>query len=168
MKDVEQRAAAKNFAEFWKNKGYEKGMSQPFWISLLRDVFGVENPEAFISFENQVMLDHTSFIDGYIEATHVLVEQKSIGKDLRAAIKQSDGTMLTPLQQAKRYSIELPYDKRPRWIVLSNFESFLVFDMMQPNGEGEEVLLKDLPKEYYRLNFLVKQGDGYIKCKDSR
>lgn len=163
MKDVEQRAAAKNFAEFWKNKGYEKGMSQPFWISLLRDVFGVENPEAFISFENQVMLDHTSFIDGYIESTHVLVEQKSIGKNLRAAIKQSDGTMLTPLQQAKRYSIELPYDKRPRWIVLSNFESFLVFDMMQPNGEGEEILLKDLPKEYYRLNFLVKQGDVHLQ-----
>lgn len=163
MKDVEQRAAAKKFAEFWKDKGYEKGMSQPFWLSLLRDVFGVEKPEAFISFENQIMLDHTSFIDGYIEATHVLVEQKSIGKNLRAAIKQSDGTMLTPLQQAKRYSIELPYDKRPRWIVLSNFESFLVFDMMQPNGEGEEILLKDLPKEYYRLNFLVKQGDVHLQ-----
>ena len=163
MKDVEQRAAAKQFAAFWKGKGYEKGHSQPFWMSLLRDVYGVSNPEAFISFENQVMLDHTSFIDGYIDATHVLVEQKSIGKNLNAPIRQSDGTMLTPLQQAKRYSAELPYDKRPRWIVLSNFEQFLVFDMMQPNGEGVEILLKDLPKEYYRLNFLVKQGDVNIR-----
>ena len=44
MTDREQRAAAKAFAEFWKGKGYEKGESQLFWTSLLRDVFGVEKP----------------------------------------------------------------------------------------------------------------------------
>lgn len=63
MTDREQRAAAKAFAEFWKGKGYEKGESQLFWTSLLRDVFGVEKPETVIVFEEQVRLDHTSFID---------------------------------------------------------------------------------------------------------
>ncbi|AFA48752.1 DNA methyltransferase [Acetobacterium woodii] len=163
MTDVEQRAAAKQFAEIWKDQGYEKGQSQPFWLSLLRDIYGVKNPEQFIIFEDQVVLDHTSFIDGIIPETHVLIEQKGINKDLRKAIKQSDGTMLSPFQQAKRYSADLPYSKRPRWIVTCNFKAFLIYDMEKPNGEPEEILLENLPAETYRLEFLVDTGDSHIK-----
>ena len=163
MTDKEQKSAAKKFAEYWKDKGYEKGESQPFWLSLLRDVFGVSEPEKFIAFEEQVHLDHTSFIDGHISATNVLIEQKSKGKNLRSGIKQSDGSMLTPFQQAKRYSSELPYSQRPRWIVTCNFEEFLVYDMEKPNCEPEQIFLKDLSKEYYRLNFLTDTGDENIK-----
>ena len=67
------------------------------------------------------------------------------------AIRQSDGSLLTPFQQAQRYSAVLPYSQRPRWIVTCNFEEFLVYDMEKPNGEPEQILLKDLEKEYYRL-----------------
>ena len=162
MKDIEQRAAAKRFAEVWKDKGYEKGDSQPFWLSLLRDVFGVEHPEEYISFEDQVHLDHTSFIDGSIPATHVLIEQKGLDKNLRKPIKQSDGTLLNPFQQAKRYSAELPYSMRPRWIITCNFQEFLVYDMEKPTGEPESILLKDLQKEYYRLKFLVEEKNELI------
>lgn len=163
MTDKEQKVAAKKFAEYWKDKGYEKGESQPFWLSLLRDIYGVAEPEKFIAFEEQVHLDHTSFIDGHISATNVLIEQKSKGKNLRSGIKQSDGSMLTPFQQAKRYSSELPYSQRPRWIVTCNFEEFLIYDMEKPNCEPEQIFLKDLPKEYYRLNFLTDTGDENIK-----
>ena len=156
MNDVEQRAAAKKFAVDWEGKGYEKGQSQIFWATLLHDVYGVAEPAKYINFEDQVKLDHTSFIDGYIETTKVLIEQKSLGKNLRAPIKQSDGSFLTPFQQAKRYVNELPVSKHPRWIVTCNFESFLVYDMERPNDEPQEILLKDLEKEYHRLNFLVK------------
>lgn len=48
MKDKEQKQRAKVFAEFWKDKGYEKGQSQSFWIQLLSDVYGVKNPTEFI------------------------------------------------------------------------------------------------------------------------
>lgn len=48
MTDVERKKAAKAFSEFWKDKGYEKGESQSFWTSLIRDVLGVEHPEQFI------------------------------------------------------------------------------------------------------------------------
>ena len=102
MNSTQQQVAAKQFAEYWKGKGYEKGESQPFWLSLLRNVYGVEHPEQFITFEDQVHLDHTSFIDGFIPTTHVLIEQKGLDKDLKKPIKQSDGTLLTPFQQAKR------------------------------------------------------------------
>ena len=163
MTEKEQKAAAKEFAAFWKDKGYEKGESQAFWMSLLRDVYGIAHPEQFISFEDQVKLDHTSFIDGYIEATHVMIEQKGLGKDLRKGIKQSDGSVLSPFQQAKRYAAELPYSKRPRWIITCNFAEFLVYDMEKPNGEPEQIFLKDLPKEYYRLQFLVDTGNENLK-----
>lgn len=163
MKDNEMRLAAKKFMTYWKDKGYEKGESQPFWIELLGKVFGVEDPTHFITFEEQVKLDHTSFIDGHISATHVLIEQKGRGKDLRKAIKQSDGSLLTPFQQAQRYSSVLPYSQRPRWIVTCNFEEFLVYDMEKPNGEPEQILLKNLDKEFYRLDFLVDTGNENIK-----
>lgn len=163
MTEREQKNAAKNFSDYWKDKGYEKGESQAFWLSLLREVLGVEKPETIIRFEDKVMLDHTSFIDGIIESTHVLIEQKSADKDLRKAIRQSDGSYLTPFQQAKRYSAELPYSERPRWIVTCNFREFLIYDMEKPTGEPESILLKDLFKEVYRLQFLVDTGSEHVR-----
>lgn len=163
MTDVQQRAAAKEFAAKWEGRGRERAESQPFWLSLLRDVYGVEHPEDMISFESSVMLDHASFIDGHIPKTHVLIEQKSRGKDLDAPIKQSDGTLLNPFQQAKRYSAELPYDDRPRWIVTSNFEEFRIYDMNRPNDPAEVLKLAHLENEAHRLNFLVDKGSLHVR-----
>lgn len=163
MTDSQIRAAAKSFSQKWQGRGYEKGESQSFWLSLLRDVFGVEHPEEFIVFEEQVHLDHTSFIDASIPKTRVLIEQKGLGKDLKKPIKQSDGSLLTPFQQAKRYITELPLSKHPRWVVTCNFGEFYVYDMEKPGGEPEKILLADLEKEYYRLQFLVDEGNEHIK-----
>ena len=163
MTAAQQQQAAKNFAAYWKGKGYEKGESQPFWLSLLRDVYGVEHPEQFIQFEEQVHLDHTSFIDGTIPATHVLIEQKGLGKDLNKPIKQSDGALLTPFEQAKRYILELPVSQHPRWVVTCNFSTFYVYDMERPRSEPEIIELANLEKEYYRLQFLVDAGNEHLK-----
>lgn len=163
MAEVKQRTAAKKFVEDWTGKGYEKGESQKFWLQLLGEVLSVEHPAQFISFEDQVHLDHTSFIDGYIPSTKVLIEQKSIDKDLNKAIKQSDGSLLNPFQQAKRYITELPLSQHPRWVVTCNFQKFCVYDMERPNGEPQEILLKDLEKEYYRLSFLVDTGNAHLR-----
>lgn len=163
LSEFSQKARAKKFSGEWKDKGYEKGESQKFWLDLLCNVFGVKDFASFISFEDQVKLDHTSFIDGYIQKTKVLIEQKSISKDLREPIKQSDGTLLTPFQQAKRYISELPLSKHPRWIVTCNFRSFLVYDMENPSGEPEEILLENLEKEFYRLSFITDCGNPHLK-----
>lgn len=163
MTTAQQQQAARNFAAYWKDKGYEKGESQPFWLSLLRDVYGVEHPEQFIQFEEQVHLDHTSFIDGTIPATHVLIEQKGLGKNLNKPIKQSDGALLTPFEQAKRYILELPVSQHPRWVVTCNFSTFYVYDMERPRGEPEIIELANLEKEYYRLQFLVDAGNEHLK-----
>ena len=164
MKTEKQMSmAAAEFAERWKGRGYERGESQPFWIDLLTNVFGIETPsDGFITFEDHRMVDASNFIDGRIRSTRVLIEQKSFGKDLRAGIRQSDGSLLNPFQQARRYVVSLPVSEHPRWIVTCNFSEFLVYDMEQPNGEPEQILLENLSKEYYRLMFLVDAKNEHL------
>ena len=163
MTDMEQRKAAKQFAADWQGRGDEKQETQAFWMALLQKVFGVAEPDKYIEFEVRVKLSHTSFIDGLIKDTRVLIEQKGQDIDLRKGYKQSDGSMLTPFQQARRYAGYLPHDLNPRWIVVCNFQEFHIHDMNRPNDAPEVVLLSDLEKEYSRLNFLVDTGDANIK-----
>ena len=164
MKTEKQQAqAAGEFARRWKGRGYEKGESQVFWTELVTEVFGVENPSLFLQFEQQAKLDHTSFIDVMIPSTRVMIEQKSLGKDLRKPIPQSDGTKLTPFQQAQRYAMTLKVSQHPRWIVTCNFAEFDIYDMENPNSEPHHVELCNLGREYYRLRFLVETGNEHLQ-----
>ena len=165
MKSDKQIAKdAAEFADRWQGEGYEKGQSQMFWSDLLTKVYGIEDLTSFVRFEEQVKSDTstTNFIDVRIPSTKVFIEQKSINKDLRAPIKQSDGNFLTPFQQVKRYANDVGYSQRPRWIITCNFKEFLVYDMEQPNSEPESILLKDLGTDYYRLKFLVDEKSEHI------
>ena len=156
LTDVQQRTAAKKFAAEWEGRGYEKGETPIFWTSLLRNIFGVEQPESFIVFEKQVIFEgHTLFIDAEIPETRIMIEQKSVDIDLNKPARQSNGAALTPYQQAKRYADQLPNSQRPRYIVVSNFQEFQIHDMEHPHDEPEVLKLADLPKEYCRLSFLT-------------
>ena len=152
---INRRKAAKEFADFWKNKGDERQETARFWIGLLEKVLGMENPAERIEFEKKVQLKHTSFIDAYIPETKVLIEQKSVDTDLRKEAKQSDGAMLTPYRQAKRYADEMPNSLRPDRIVVCNFREFLIYDMEKPHDEPVQVLLEDLPGKFECLQFMV-------------
>ena len=175
MKASEQQAAAKKFVKEWSGKGYEKGECQKFWIDLLCNVFGIQDFADYIFFEEQVKekivftkksqksQTITNFIDAYIPSTRVMIEQKSSNKDLRERTRQSDGKFLTPYEQAKRYVAELPLSQHPKWIVACNFSEFLVYNMENPSDEPEQIFLKDLPKEYHRLNFLVDARSEHIQ-----
>ena len=168
MTQTEQQRAAKRFSQDWQGKGYEKGESQKFWLDLLCNVYGVQDFANFVYFENQIKEQFTdktitNFIDIYIPSTKVMIEQKSQDKDLRSPIKQSDGSLLNPFQQARKYIAGLPLSQHPRWVVTCNFKSFLVYDMENPNGEPEEILLENLEKEYYRLSFLTDPGNVHLK-----
>ena len=161
--DKQIAVAATQFAERWKGKGYERGQSQSFWIDLLTNVFGIDAlTDGFIRFEEHNMVDNSNFIDARIPSTKVLIEQKSIDKDLRAGIRQSDGSLLTPFLQARRYVVSMRLSEHPRWIVTCNFKEFLVYDMEQPNREPESILLENLGKEYYRLQFLVDAKNEHL------
>lgn len=161
--EKQQKTAAIEFAKRWAGKGYEKGESQRFWLDLLENVYGVSKPTEFVRFEEQVQLDNTSFIDVMIPSTRTMIEMKSLGKDLRKPIPQSDGKKLSPFQQAQRYILGLPVSQHPKWIVTCNFAEFDVYDMENPKGEPQRILLKDLGTDYYRLQFLVAEGIDHLK-----
>ena len=138
-----QKQAAKQFAKDWSGKGYEKGETSRFWIGLLQNVFGIQDATKFIEFELPVKTilkeKGSDFIDGYIPSTKVLIEQKGSKVDLGAKYRQSDGSELTPYQQARRYAAGLPLSMAPRWIVACNFTTFEVHDMERPNDAPEVI-----------------------------
>lgn len=162
-----QKQAAKAFVQEWSGKGYEKGETQRFWLSLLHTVFGIDNPMKMMEFELPVKTitkeKGSDFIDGYITATKVLIEQKGSHVDLNTKYRQSDGQELTPYQQARRYAAGLPLVMHPRWIVACNFTTFEVHDMEHPNDAPEIIQLADLEKEYTRLSFLVDDTNVHLK-----
>lgn len=167
MTEKQQIKAAKEFVSRWEGKGDEKQETALFWIDLLQNVLGVENPTSIIQFEKPVVIEkNTKFIDGFIPSTKVLIEQKSIEKKLGKTAVQSDGEKLTPYGQAFRYNNYLPYEDRARWIIVSNFERILIYNMNKPNGEPDEILLKDLPKQFYQLQFIVEQKSEILKKEE--
>ena len=161
---INRKKAAKEFADFWKNKGDEKQHTQLFWTSLLRNVFGIEKPETVIDFEKRVKINGTKYIDAYIATTNAAIEQKSLKTDLDKKELQSDGTLLTPYEQAKRYNDNLRYSERCRWIVVSNFAEFRIYDMEQEEPEKHfgTVLLENLSNDFESLRFLVDLGKDLI------
>lgn len=159
-----RKKAAKIFADRWKDKGDEKQHTQSFWLELLNEVYGVSNPTGYIDFELPVRNMKTSnFIDGYIEKTKVLIEQKSSHINLDKGERQSDASILNPFQQAFRYNNHQPYNKKARWIIVSNFQEIRIHDMNNPYGTPAVILLTDLSKEYYRLDFLIDKTNEDIE-----
>ena len=154
----------KKFVAQWSGHGYEKGECHPFWLSLLRDVFGVSEPEKFILFEVPVKLKHTSFIDAFLPDTKVIIEQKSLSEDITQSKSQSDGSTLTPYEQAQRYGSSLPYSMRPRWIVVCNFAEFLIYDM-ETLAEPTKILLDELPEKFHAFDFLIDHTKNKLRVE---
>lgn len=173
MNTADQRKGARKFVQTWAGKGYEKGETQAFWLSLLKDVFGVKNPETLLVFEQPVFnrgvvpARRLGFIDAWIPSTRVLIEQKGSNHALDKAQKQSDGSMLTPFQQGKRYADNLTTKNRPRWVIACNFDTFEIHDLddENPNALPVTIALKDLETEFYRLGFLVDSAAETIKAE---
>ena len=162
MTITEKKKAAKEFAEEWAGRGDEKQETQRFWIQLLQNVLGIADGASYIEFEKRVKLSHTSFIDAYISSTKVLIEQKGLKIDLHNAYEQSDGTVLTPFEQAKRYVGEMKASEKPRWIIVCNFAEFLVYDLEKPQDKPEQIFLKDFVQDFYRLQFIVDNKNENI------
>ncbi len=146
-----------DFVERWRGRGEEKSEMQKFWLDFLESVCGVQNSLEVIEFEKKVKDkdNRTKRIDAFIPSTQVLIEQKSLNVDLTKKIPQSDGELLTPFEQAKRYYGGLPHFENPRWIIISNFKEFHIHDMNTPEAEPDIILLENLEKEQRKFSFLA-------------
>jgi len=147
--------AIKNFVQTWKNRGYEKGDTQKFWLTFLRDVLQVDKPEKYVEFEVAVKLEHTNFIDAFFPDTKVIVEQKSLQKNLEK---------VSAYQQAQRYILGLPVSVHPTKIIVCNFQEFLIYDM-ELMTEPTKILLKEMPQKLHAFDFLIDKTKNKIRLE---
>jgi len=137
----EIRARAAHFAEEWKNARYEKGETQTFYNEFF-DIFGVTRRRV-ASYEEPVKLlgERRGFIDLFWKGV-LLVEQKSAGRDLVRA-----------KEQALDYFPGLKESELPRYILVSDFQHFELYDL----DEGTEVrfLLRELPQKAEAFTFIL-------------
>ena len=157
-----RKQCARDFAACWTaRRGSEKGEDQQFWNMLLRDVLGVADCERHIRYQVPVpMRGTTKFLDAWIPETRVLIEHKSRGVNLDAPQPGHGG--LTPYEQAAEYDNARAFDEKARWIVTCNFDEFRIYDRAKPLAPPLTLKLANLPKEAYRLEFLVNPKEKAI------
>ncbi len=137
----EVRARAAAFAEDWKDAAYEKGETQSFYNAFF-DVFGVQRRSVARYEAHVAKLDNRS---GYIDLFWpgvLIVEQKSAGRDLKAAY-----------EQAGEYFDALPERERPRYILVSDFQTFELHDLDE--RETASFALEDLPAHVEKFGFVM-------------
>ena len=137
--EVRVRAAA--FAEEWRDAAYEKGETQSFYNDFF-EVFDVRRRSVARYEEHVAKLDNRSgYIDLYWPGV-LIVEQKSAGRDLAKAYGQ-----------AGEYFDALPERDRPRYILVSDFQTFGLRDL----DERETVTfpLSDLPGHIEAFGFIL-------------
>lgn len=158
MTETEKRAAATKFYNDWRGIGDEKSDCQRFWIEFLSNVLGIEDVTQKIIFEKRVTVDgQTKFIDVYIPETRVLIEQKSIDKDLDKKMSQSDGILRTPFEQARNYAQWMIPNETPLWIVTCNFKSFEIYDMNKPSAPPVVILLEEVRNKFPLFDFMFQK-----------
>ncbi|MBQ6970943.1 MAG: hypothetical protein IJP86_01160 [Synergistaceae bacterium] len=124
----------------------ERSYTQTFWLTFIRDTFGIINPEDYVDFEKRVDIEHAKFIDAYIPSTGTIIEQKSPGKNLDDAFTQ-----------AKNYYDWLPFSQRGRYIITCDFDTLHIHDMEEPTKPPEIIPVKDATKD--NLSFLLTPGE---------
>ncbi len=137
----EIRARAAAFSGEWKDAHYEKGETHSFYNDLF-EVFGVKRRKV-ASFEEPVRLlgAKRGFIDLFWKGV-LLVEQKSAGRSLTPAKAQALG-----------YFPGLKDAELPRYILLSDFQTFKLYDLDE--GTDSSFTLAELPNHIEDLGFIV-------------
>ena len=153
------------FVSFVQNtlKGDEKGEAQTFCIRLFQ-LFG--HPgfiEAGGQFEGRVKIEKsTKFLDGIwapIGRAGVLIEMK----------KRKEKDLEKHFPQARNYWSEMnpqivigPGAQKPRYIILCNFDRFIIYDYLL---KVDELTIDELPSRWTALNFLLpEEVEPIFKC----
>jgi hypothetical protein len=138
--EIRVRAAA--FSEEWKDARYEKGETQSFYNEFF-EVFGIRRRRV-ASFEHPVKLlgENRGFIDLFWKGV-LLVEQKSAGRDLAPA-----------KTQALNYFPGLKETELPRFLLLSDFQNFELFDL-DDDGPPVKFTLTELHEKVEAFGFIL-------------
>ena len=160
----------KDFIATWQDQGSEVADKVTYWNTLL-ELLGVPKQQienkTYIEYEKPIKLrENEKFhgsIDAYIPSTKVLIEQKSNGVDLFKAESRPNGgntEKITPFEQAKRYDNHLGSREKANFLVLSNFNRIVIYDVRDSiDAKPVTIDLKDLKKNLYLLDFLVNPDE---------
>lgn len=169
----------KDFIQTWQTQGSEVADKVTYWNTLL-ELLGVPKQQienkTYIEYEKPIKLrENEKFhgsIDAYIPSTKVLIEQKSNGVDLFKAEDRPNGghtEKITPFEQAKRYDNHLGSKEKANFLVLSNFNQIVIYDVRESVDVKPLIIdLKDLEKDLYLLDFLVKPDETKRLEKEKR
>ena len=148
----EIRARAAAFANEWRDAAYEKGETQSFYNDFFH-LFGVKRRTVARYEEHVKRLDNSSgFIDLFWPGV-LLVEHKSAGRDLTKAYGQ-----------AGDYFDALPEHDRPRYILVSDFQTFALHDLDE--RERRFFALTDLPRNVEQFGFILGIQKRTFKDQD--
>lgn len=168
-KQSEIKNAAKEFVNKWIGKGKERQDDKTFWEDLLEDVFGLPKSRNEIEVQRPVKFDGTTkAIDVYVKTSKVVIEQKSHDVNLDLKEKQSDGAMLTPLEQGIRYFEKMDKPDSGRYVIACNFQEFRIWDSYHKNAPFRAIPLIELPKRWKELQFLIKPYNEVPVKKDEK
>ena len=190
-------AKAKEFVVRWRGRGNEKSETAKFWMEFAQMVLEVADPYDLLCFEKPVKVSGAyngskvkkvvpseqsqmdfgckpskrkstqKFIDVYIPSAKVIIEQKSLGVSLDASELQSDGSWLTPLEQALRYNSGLRPSEQARYVITCNFSEFRFYDLEYQDdlfqGKHETVFLEDLDKNLPVFDILVRTHEEELR-----
>ncbi|MGV9189449.1 class I SAM-dependent DNA methyltransferase [Arcanobacterium canis] len=154
LSPTQRKRAARNFAQKWAGRGYEKGDTSSFWLELLGDVIGMDDVTTNVRFEKAT--NTHGYIDVTIRDAKTVIEQKSLGVDLDKP-EMRQGVMVTPFEQAKRYADSLRNSERPDTIIVCDFDHFRIHDLDDdhPAQNYLEFRLAELPEQLHLLDFLI-------------
>ena len=160
MTAAEQVKAAKKFVKQWSKDCKEDGNTAPFWLSLLRDVFGVEAPEGYIQFEDTVKHEekgNSLYVDAWIPSMRVMIEQKASDVALDKPYKRHGKVFQSAYEQAYEYDQTLPVSQRSKYILACNFHEIWIYNMDEPEALRKPMILTlaELPDHFHQLDFLI-------------
>jgi len=168
-KQSEIKKAAKVFADKWEGKGKERQDDKTFWEDLLEDVFGISKSRNEIEVQRPVKFNGTTkAIDVYLKASKVVIEQKSHNVNLDLKEEQSDGAILNPMEQGVRYFEKMDKPDTGRYVIACNFQEFRIWDSYNKNAPLRIIPLKDFPKRWKELRFLIDPYNEKAVQKDEK
>ena len=160
MTAAEQVKAAKKFVKQWSKDCKEDGNTAPFWLSLLRELFGVEAPEGYIQFEDTVKHEekgNSLYVDAWIPSMRVMIEQKASDVALDKPYKRHGKVFQSAYEQAYEYDQTLPVSQRSKYIIACNFHEIWIYNMDEPEAlrKPMKLTLAELPDHFHQLDFLI-------------
>lgn len=148
----EKRRRAAIFAENWKDAGDEKREFQTFCNEFF-DIFGISRQSVGRYEEEAEKYDGTRGYADLLWPRVLLIEQKSAGRDMDKARGQAD-----------EYFDGIPENKRPRYILVSDFQTFHLRDLVE--RDRVEFLLADLPDHVEDFGFMDGTGRRVFRDQD--